>query len=378
MECYQRQDPQTGVSAGEDPVVQQIARFIDDPAAGSFGRLARRAFAFQFRRIAPYRRLCLSRGVTPQSLTDWRHVPAIPVAAFKTLELRAAPAREIFRSSGTTGSERSVHAHPFPDLYRRVIDATFPAHCLHHLVAGGRPPMLALVPSRRQQPDSSLSFMIDHVLRHFGAGEKGGDDGGSYAFGPRGVDVARATAWCEERLRDGRGGLILATSFALAQWLDELAAQGLSFRLPATTTVFDTGGFKGRSRELTRVELAQRLERHLGIAPDRIVREYGMTELTSHFYTAALRGGDPELFEGPPWLKARVVDPETLEERPAGQPGVLAIFDLANVGSAVHLLTQDLGVVHGERFRLLGRASGADLRGCSLTVERLTAAFGDG
>jgi hypothetical protein len=100
-----------------------------------------------------------------------------------------------------------------------------------------------------------------------------------------------------------------------------------------------------------------------------------MTELSSQCYTATLLGGDPEVFHSPHWVRARVLHPETLAEQPVGEPGLLAVFDLANVGSAAHVLTADLATRAGEGeeagFRLLGRAGDAELRGCSLTVEEL-------
>jgi hypothetical protein len=135
--------------------------------------------------------------------------------------------------------------------------------------------------------------------------------------------------------------------------------------------LFETGGFKGRTQELTREELVERIGTWLGVGS--VVREYGMTELTSQCYTRALLGEDPDLFVAPPWVRVRVLDPATLEEAPAGTPGLIAVFDLANLGSAVHVLTEDLGVAEGDGFRLLGRAAGAELRGCSLVVEELKA-----
>jgi hypothetical protein len=96
-----------------------------------------------------------------------------------------------------------------------------------------------------------------------------------------------------------------------------------------------------------------------------------MTELTSQCYTRTLLGGSPGLFVPPRWMRFRVLDPGTLEELPPGRPGLLALFDLANLGSAVHLLTEDLAVAEGGGFRLAGRAAGAELRGCSLAVEEL-------
>jgi hypothetical protein len=102
-----------------------------------------------------------------------------------------------------------------------------------------------------------------------------------------------------------------------------------------------------------------------------VVREYGMTELTSQAYTGALAGGDPDLFLPPHWMRVRILEPASLAEQPASQEGLITIFDLANLSSAVHLVTEDLGRSEGPGFRLTGRAAGAELRGCSLTVEEL-------
>jgi hypothetical protein len=349
-------------------IADRIARFVQSPASSSatFEELALAAFAFQFESIAPYRRLCEGRGATPGTVTDWRQVPPVPAAAFKTLELAAAPAVETFRSSGTTmEGARSVHHHPFPDLYRTVIDASFPPFCLPLLGADTRLPVLSLIPAREQLPDSSLSFMADHILARWGSPES------ATLLGPRGVESARARSWAAARQREGRPVLVLATAFALAEWLDWLDRMDLRFRLPAGTVVFETGGFKGKTKELTREDLLRRLMDRLNVPPEQVVREYGMSELTSQCYTRVLLGGDPDLFVASPWVRVRIFDPATLAEAPLGTPGLISVFDLANVGSAVHLLTEDLGVAEGEGFRLLGRAAGAELRGCSLVVEEL-------
>jgi len=375
-------------------VIERIAHFIQNPGAGSFEELALAVFAYQYERIEPYRRLCDGRGATPGSVGDWRQVPPVPAAAFKRLRLAAAPDQEVFRSSGTSGGEeaRSVHHHPFPDLYRQTIDAAFPRHCLPG--GGAAPvPMLSLVPSRDQLPDSSLAFMIDHVLARFGAPAPES----VVAVGRRGVEMIPARSWAGARQRSGRPALVLTTSLALAQWLDALERQDLRFRLPAGSAVFETGGYKGRAEEVSPPRERLRLEERLCVPPGAVVREYGMTELTSQCYTRALAGGDPDLFFAPHWVRVRVLDPETLEEARPGDPGLIAIFDLANLGSAAHLLTEDLGAAEaggggakggggagrhegnagpgedgtGGGFRLLGRAAGAELRGCSLVAEEL-------
>ena len=302
--------------------IARIAQFVARSAAGrggtgsgpgpdsslpSFDELALQAFAFQFARLPAYRRLCEGRGLDPGTVRRWQDVPAVPTLAFRTLELATGPAAETFRSSGTTGEARSVHRHPFPELYRATVDAAFPAACLPF----GRPcPMLSLVPARTDAPDSSLAFMLDHALTRWA------DDGGTIAFGQRGVLAPRARSWLAARQRDSRPGLVLGTSFALVQLLEALERLGLRFRLPAGSVVFDTGGTKGRTHEVGRSELLTRLETALAVPAERVVREYGMTELTSQFYTRALAGGDPDLFLPSPWTRVRVLDPVSLDEQP--------------------------------------------------------------
>jgi hypothetical protein len=343
-------------------LVERVCRFVAAPEGDSFEELALAVFAFQYERVAPYRQLCDSRGATPATVSSWREVPAVPALAFKTLALHADEPLETFRSSGT-GGERSVHHHPYPDLYRQVVESSFPRFCLPSLRTPA--PMVSLVPDRTQAPDSSLGFMVAHVVDRWGAADS------ANAFGPRGVDVTRARSWLAARQREGRPALVLATSFALAQLLEALEKRFLHFRLAPGSVVFDTGGYKGRHEELSRETLLAKVETWLGVPPEQVVREYGMTELTSQCYTGNLTGGDGETFLAPHWLRPRVLHPETLAEQPAGEPGLLALFDLGNVGSAAHVLTEDLAVGAGDGFRLLGRASDAELRGCSLTVEEL-------
>ncbi|HEX2162765.1 MAG TPA: acyl-protein synthetase [Thermoanaerobaculia bacterium] len=354
-------------------LAERIAAFVRDPAEGDFDELAAAAFRLQFERVEPFRRLCAARGIEPGGDFDWRRVPAVPTSAFRSLPVTVAAGGEsqgveTFRSSGTTGGEaaRSVHVHPFSDLYRATIDAAFPRFCLPR--AGGWPPMLALVPRREERPDSSLSFMVDHVVRRWGG------EASAWGLGPRGVDARAARSWLGARQREGRPAMVLATAFALADLVDGLARLDLRFRLPPGSVVFETGGFKGRERETSPAELAAGVAERLGVPAGAIAREYGMTELTSQLYTRALSGGDPGLYVAPHQVRVRVVDPETLAERPAGRTGLVAIFDLANLSSAIHLLTEDLGRLEDGGLRLLGRAPGAELRGCSLTVEELAGA----
>ena len=345
-------------------VVTAVESYVHRASVETFDALVTDAFAHQYETIEPYRRLCDQRGVTPAGAIAWQQVPWVPVTAFRSLALHAGAPRETFRSSGTTGGEavRSVHHHPYPDLYRATIDASFPSAVFAGLL---RPDVLSLVTPRGLSHESSLGFMIDHVIRrHAGAGSL-------EALGERGVEAAKARSWLGAHQRAGQPVAVLTTGFALVELLDALERLGVRFRLPPGSVVMETGGLKGRTREISRSDLLERIEGFLAVPRQRVVREYGMTELTSQFYTGALAGEDAEFFRTAPWTRVRALDPESLQPVADGAPGLLAIFDLANLGSALHVLTQDLGVVEGDGFRLLGRLAGAEPRGCSLAVEEM-------
>ncbi len=340
----------------------RIRSWIQQPREPGFEALALLAFAYQFERIPAYRRLCETRDRTPDTVQSWQDIPAVPATAFATVELQSDPAVETFRSSGTRSAQRSVHRHAFPDLYRDVIDVTFAHYCLPDDI---ETPMLSLIPDRQLTPDSSLGFLVDHVVSKYGTA------GSDYAFTSRGIDVRKARSWIAARQRDHRPAMVLTTGFALVELLDALERQNLRFRLAPGSRLFETGGLKGHTREVSRAHLLHRIEEWLGIERHSVIREYGMTELTSHFYTDRLRGGDADLFIPHPWTRVRALDPATLDPLNEGQSGILAVFDLANIGSALHLLTEDLGRIECPGFFLEGRARGAELRGCSLAVEEL-------
>jgi len=158
--------------------------------------------------------------------------------------------------------------------------------------------------------------------------------------------------------------------------LEALDENERRFRLPLGSRVMETGGFKGLRRQISRGDMYALLTDRLGLPELYCVAEYGMTELCSQFYDNVLReralGGNPRSRYKvvPPWVRTQVVDAESLEPLPAGRLGLLRHFDLANLESVMAIQTDDLGVTNGEGFEILGRAAGAELRGCSIAMDQ--------
>ena len=184
------------------------------------------------------------------------------------------------------------------------------------------------------------------------------------------VDFAAALADLRAAAASGAPVMLLGTAFSFVHLLDHFAAAGISVKLPSGSRVLETGGYKGRSRTLPKAELHAEIARRLGVPASHIVCEYGMSELSSQAYdtmvpTRADVARQARRFHFPPWARAVVVSPETGVEVGESETGLLRIYDLANVWSALAVQTEDLGVRRGEGFELLGRAAEAEPRGCS-------------
>ncbi|MCW2924288.1 MAG: long-chain fatty acid--CoA ligase [Thermoleophilia bacterium] len=316
---------------------------------------------------------------TVAEVRTWRYVPALPIAAYKTLDVfeAAAPVAAEWHSSGTTSTDRSTHRLGALDDYDAAIDEGVRAALVPDVAAGDREPLecVQLQPSAADAPHSSLTYMYDRI-------RTGPWCMDASAFVDADYRVQAEAAWeaLRARAREEAPVLVLATSFALAMLLDAAEDGGWdALHLPHGSRVVDTGGYKGRTRELTRDELLARVEHWLGVPPAWCENEYGMSELSSQAWlgTVAAAAGHPLTLPAPGarWtpstLRVRVVDPETLAEVADGDRGLLVFHDLANTWSCAAVRSEDLGIRRGDGFELVGRAPGATLKGCSLQLEEV-------
>ncbi len=340
---------------------------VDAPLSDDrFNDLARAVFSYQCEGSDVYRAFCAARGATPEANETWDQIPAVPTRAFKVLNFNAHPNRQVeavFLTSGTTRgpTERGTHEVADLDLYRGSIIPNFRAHLLPD---GARLPMVSLALPRSSEPSSSLSYMLQVVAEHLT------DRDESYVDPESGIDETGLESTLMQHVTDRTAVLIVGTAFTFVHWIDSMMKRGLQMRLPEGSRIMETGGFKGRSREVLRPDLYAGLTHHLGIPESHIVNEYGMTELLSQYYEPVLRGG-PRQHVSPPWLRTRVLNPTTLAPVPFGQPGLVQHFDLANLNSVSAVLTEDMGILTNDGLELLGRASDAEPRGCSIAMDTL-------
>lgn len=295
---------------------------------------------------------------TPDLISTY---PALPAALFKEEPVCSFPPQEaaaVFETSGTTTGLTGKHFLKELRHYETALLEGFKQisepynHFSHHQ-------WISLIPSFEPKKSSSLSYMIDHLetkLTHTPLQRFCDPD---YQLNLSGL---------EQALKKSSSPIFLTgTSFALADAGEYLTDHG-PVQLPEGSVIFDTGGYKGRRKALEKEAFLKLISEAFGIQADRVLNEYGMTELSSQGYAW---GNGPHQF--PPWLNVVLRNPENGEETSPGERGIITLYDLANVHSCAAIATMDIGMKEplngNEAIRILGRVNTAESRGCSLPYE---------
>ncbi len=305
-----------------------------------FERVALEVFRYQARCCEPYGAYLRLLGVDPAEVTTLREIPFLPVELFKIQRIYAAQGEpeQIFTSSSTSGQQPSKHYVASLALYEEAFTRAFE----QFYGPAEEVALFALLPSYLEREGSSLIYMADRLMARGG--------GGFYLHDQE--KLLRDLAACRKKK------ILLGVSYAL--W--DLAEQHPG---PLTDTiVMETGGMKGRRQELPREEFHALLKRAFEVPS--IHSEYGMAELMSQAYSAG-----EGVFYTPPWMRIVIRDlNDPFETLSVGRTGGVNIIDLANLYSCSFLQTADLGVRQADGgFRILGRISGSEIRGCNLLVQ---------
>jgi phenylacetate-coenzyme A ligase PaaK-like adenylate-forming protein len=310
-----------------------------------FNKKALQVFEYQYKNNPVYSKFCDLLHRSPREVNCVEEIPFLPIALFKSHKIISseASAEVIFSSSGTTGAQTSKHY--VTDL--KVYEESFRRGFTHFYNNVEDYAVLALLPSYLERKGSSLIYMVQDLI------EKSNNKASGFYL----HDLDALVQKLQELEEKGQKTLLIGVSFALL----DLAEQ---YRLNLKhTIVMETGGMKGRRKEMIRTELHEVLKKGLGV--EAIHSEYGMTELLSQAY--ALKNG---IFECPPWMKILIREPEdALSLLPEGKSGGINVIDLANINSCSFIATQDLGKnLGGGKTEILGRFDHSDIRGCNLMV----------
>ncbi len=310
-----------------------------------FEKLTLKVFRHQYDHNAVYRNFCDLLNKNKTNVKALQDIPFLPIQFFKSHEVvsSTAPVQITFTSSGTTGMTTSRHLVTDLNFYEesfRLAFSQFYGNIEDYVV-------LALLPSYLEREGSSLIYMVEDLIERSNQPESG--------FYLHNYDelIEKLT----ELDNSGQNVLLIGVTYALLDLIDKQ-----NFQLN-NTIIMETGGMKGKRKEMIREELHELLCKDFGVS--KIHSEYGMTELLSQAYSL----GDG-LFECPPWMEILIRDTEdALSYVAEGKTGGINVIDLANVNSCSFIATQDLGKKYpNHSFEVLGRFDHSDIRGCNLMV----------
>lgn len=309
-----------------------------------FRQVALKVFNFQYENVAVYRKFCKLLKVEKQDVKNLEEIPFLPIQFFKSEQILAKGYfnEKTFISSGTTGSVTSKHLVADLKIYEQSFLKAFEAEY-------GNPKdlvILALLPSYLERDGSSLIYMVDRLIK-----ETDNSHSGFYLN-----EIEELIEKLDLLENTKQPTLLLGVSYAL---LDLLEIKKFELK---NTTVMETGGMKGRRKEMIKDELHQVLIQGFGVS--KIHSEYGMTELLSQAYS---KGNG--IFSCPPWMRILTRETEDALTYHKDRTGGINVIDLANIYSCAFIATQDLGKVYKDNtFEVIGRFDSSDIRGCNLMI----------
>lgn len=318
-----------------------VERIFSISSPEQFNAMALEVFRFQAEHCAVYAEYLRLIGVDPASITRIEDIPMLPIGLFKSHDIYSAatPPQIVFTSSATTGMSFSRHLVADTSIYERDFTEGF------RLFYGDikQWSVYGLLPNYLERTGSSLVYMVDSLIRQAGSG---------------GFYLHNYEKLLSDMAADSRPKILIGVTYALLELAEKYAPK------LDNTVVMETGGMKGRRKEMSKEELHGLLCSAFGV--ERIHSEYGMAELLSQGYSTG-----EGLFASPPWMRVIVRDiNDPFTHLEAGRRGAIDIIDLGNIYSCSFIATEDVGIAYADNtFRIEGRITDADIRGCNLLVQ---------
>ena len=324
---------------------KRIESFIDEDSKETFDELILEVHDFQKRNCQTLKNYTDQNCKSPES---WKEITPLPTEAFKNAnKIISFPTKRIsktFLTSGTTGNSTGQHHFLDTSLYEKSILATWNKLKLPKL------PLICLTQSHECNNESSLIHMFKTL-------------NGKYLINSSGeINFEKINSF----FKHNHSPIVFAgTALAFLELIKN--SSNINIELPNGSWVLETGGYKGVRKNVKKDTFYAKISELFNLPIDNIINEYSMTELSSQFYSYGLN----QPHKSAHWLKAKVVIPGQNTEVQDGEKGILAIYDLANLGSSVAIMTGDIAIKRGDEFTLVGRDETLTPRGCSLAAEEL-------
>lgn len=368
------------------PLVADVLALIAEGPGGDatrFDELAPRIFAYQYANNEPYRAFCDAAGATPDSVADWRQIPAYPTDAFKNEIVASFPLEEAVLAqltSGTTSPNQRGRIFRDEDGKSLVFSANRTmtgGYLFPDFSAGQRCRLLLMTPGPDLAPSMGMAIGMEETRRTFGTPDS------MFLVGRTGINIKALVESLETAQTTGVPVALVGSTSAFVYFFNACRKKRRRFDLPSGSRLCDGGGYRGRFGVVTRDDFYELANEVLGIPASHCVNTLGMAESATNYFDNTLRNALEcvEKLRGklpPPWTRVRAMDPTSGEPCAPGQPGLLQFYDLANIPTVIGVQSDNLGVVEADgSFEIVGRARVVDGRVHELPSERTVGPMGD-
>jgi hypothetical protein len=359
----------------DNEIIGFIRQGIESHDEERFNDLAKREFELQYHTVEPYRKYCLQKNATPENITDWRKIPAVPSLAFKKFILTTFPvekAEHAYFTSGTTNPSRKG------SIYRDkgAVDLINTANGLltreYVFPDVDRMKILLMTPSPNMAPGIGMAIGLERVRTEFGTPES------AYLISRFGLNVELLLKSLMESEKSGEPLALIGSTTGFIYFLKACEKEGIRFKLPHRSRICDGGGYTGQFGECSKEEYFEKCNQVLGVEDHYCINVLGMGEISTNFFDNVLR----DYLNGkvgkrykiiPPWTRTEVVDINTFKRLPDGETGLLKHYDLVNRAMVMAVQTDNLGFMTEDGFEIVGRWK---KRAGKLDAEGIKAAHG--
>jgi Acyl-protein synthetase, LuxE len=335
-----------------------------------FNELALRLFAYQFEKNKYYKKYCQKKEILPTKIESWEEIPAVPTAVFKEFPMTTFPpekAVKIFKTTGTSNPSKKGIVYLNEDGLR-LLDMGYRESCKTYYFPDNKKLFCVfLMPTPESAPEMGITHGLWESVQEV-------MDGYIYLITPKGIDFTGVVSVLKQKEKEGVPVFLAGPSFGFVYLFDAGKKQNFSFQMAPGSRLGQGGGYKGRSREMTREEFKKYACSFFGLDPDYVLDTLGLTEISTAFHENSLYNHvknikDSSYKPNLPWTRTTAVDPDTLERLPKGKIGLLRHYCLTNVCTVLAVQTDDLGYETENGFDITGRVKGAEARGCSIAMD---------
>ncbi len=322
-----------------------------------FNELSLREFELQYNTIEPYRDYCIRKKVSPETVTHWKEIPAVPSLTFKKFLLASFPiekAEQICLTSGTIDFSRKGKIYRDKGAVELINEANGLLTREYVFPDVERMKILLMTPSPQMAPGMGMAIGLERVRTEFGTPES------TYLITKRGLNVELLLQSLIKSEMSGEPIALIGSTPGFIYFFNACEKDRIKFQLPLKSRVCDGGGYMGQFGECTKEEYFEKCNQILGVEEHYCVNVLGMSEISTNFFDNVLKdylnGKAGKRYKViPPWTRAEVVDINNFQRLPKGETGLLKHYDLINRSMVMAVQTDNLGFETEDGFEIIGR-----------------------